>query len=200
MRILHISDTHGYHHRMHDLREADMIVHSGDFTMNGTVQEAVDFLRWFSSLDYANKIFIAGNHDCCMYGARIDGLDDNVHYLCNSGVELCGFKFYGVPMFVEDCASGLQNRNYADIPIDTDVLITHGPPFGILDFDAGMNFGSRELLSRLSLVKPDLHLFGHIHAMHGMTSLYGITYSNGAIMNTGYDDMSSPNLVESSTI
>ena len=196
MRILHISDTHGCHHRLPDLPEADVIVHSGDFTMNGTGQEAVDFLKWFSGLDYADKIFIAGNHDCCMCGANIDGLDGNIHYLCNSGLELRGVKFFGIPMFIEACASGFRNKNYADIPVDTDVLITHEPPFGILDLDSGMNFGSRVLASMLSVVKPGLHLFGHIHSAHGIKNLYGTTFSNGSVMNTGYDDMSSANLIE----
>lgn len=196
MKILHISDTHGCHHRMRDLPEADMIVHSGDFTMNGSPQETIDFLKWFSGLDYPDKIFIAGNHDSCLYKASIDGLAGDVHYLCNSGLELHGIKFYGVPMFIEDCASGRQKGNYAKIPVDTDILITHAPPFGILDFDGSVNYGSKELFSRIFVIKPHLHIFGHIHFGHGIKSLSGITFSNGSIMNTGYDDMLSPNLIE----
>lgn len=60
-------------------------------------------MRWFSALPYAHKIFVAGNHDACLYGAVIDGLDSNCHYLCNSSVEIDGVTFYGVPMFMEDC-------------------------------------------------------------------------------------------------
>ena len=103
MKILHISDTHGCHRRLHDLPQVDIVVHSGDFTMNGSEQEALDFLNWFCNLDYPQKVFICGNHDDCLYGATIDGLDGNVHYLCNSGVEICGIKFYGVSMFMQDC-------------------------------------------------------------------------------------------------
>ena len=97
MKILHISDTHGNHYRLLDLPEADVVVHSGDFTMNGSEAEAIDFMNWFCDLPYRHKIFICGNHDDCLYGANIDGLDDNVHYLCNSGIEIDGLKFYGVP-------------------------------------------------------------------------------------------------------
>ena len=196
MKILHISDTHGCHHRMRDLPEADMIVHSGDFTMNGSPQETIDFLKWFSGLDYPDKIFIAGNHDSCLYKASIDGLAGDVHYLCNSGLELHGIKFYGVPMFIEDCVTERQKDNYAKIPVDTDILITHAPPCGILDFDSGVNYGSNELFSRIAVVRPHLHLLVHIHSGHGIKSLHGITFSNGSIMNTGYDDMFSPNLIE----
>ena len=196
MRILHSSDTHGCHRRLHDLPQADIVIHSGDFTMNGSEQEALDFLNWFCDLPYPQKIFICGNHDECLYGATIDGLDGNVHYLCNSGIEIEGLKFYGVPMFMGDCISDRQIKHYANIPDDTDILITHTPPFGILDFDDNINYGSEELLSRISVVQPRLHLFGHIHSQHGTTVLNGTTFSNGAIMNANYSNFRMPNLIE----
>ena len=196
MKILHISDTHGCHRRLHDLPQADIIVHSGDFTMNGSEQEALDFMNWFCDLPYLQKIFICGNHDEYLYGATIDGLDGNVHYLCNSGVEIEGLKFYGVPMFMGDCISDRQIKHYANIPDDTDILITHTPPFGILDFDDNINYGSEELLGRISVVQPRLHLFGHIHARHGIKVFNGITFSNGAIMNADYSNLEKPNFIE----
>ena len=196
MKILHISDTHGCHRRLHDLPQADIIVHSGDFTMNGSEQEALDFMNWFCDLSYPQTIFICGNHDDCLYGATIDGLDGNVHYLCNSGVEINEVKFYGVPMFMGDCITDRQTRHYANIPDDTDILITHTPPFGILDFDDNINYGSEELLSRISVVRPRLNLFGHIHARHGMKVFNGITFSNGAIMNADYSNLEKPNFIE----
>ena len=140
MKILHLSDTHNCHHRLRDLPEADVMVHSGDFCMVGTEQEALDFLNWFCDLPYKHKIFICGNHDDCLYGANIDGLPDNVHQLSNSGIEIDGVKFYGVPMFLEDCVTGRQSRNYAKIPSNTDVLITHSPAYGILEFVNNINY------------------------------------------------------------
>ena len=151
MTILHLSDTHSQHRRLTQLPDADILIHSGDFTMNGSEQEAIDFMNWYCDLPYLHKIFICGNHDACLYGAKIGGLDKNVHYLCNSGVVIDGVKFYGVPMFMEDCISDRQARNYAVISVDTDVLITHCPPYGVLDFDDGINYGSTELLTRVFL-------------------------------------------------
>lgn len=193
---MHISDTHGCHRRLSDLPQADIIVHSGDFTMNGSEQEALDFMNWFCDLPYQHKIFICGNHDDCLYGATIDGLDSNVHYLCNSGVEIKGLKFYGVPMFMGDCVTDRQARHYAKIPEDTDILISHTPPFGILDFDDNINYGSEELLNHMTVVRPRLHLFGHIHSQHGSMVFNGVFFSNGAIMNSDYSDFSKPNLIE----
>ena len=196
MKILHLSDTHGCHRRLTDLPEADIVIHSGDFTMNGSEQEVIDFLNWFCDLDYRHKIFICGNHDNCLYKATIDGLDTNVHYLCNSGIELNGIYFYGVPMFMEDCITERQSLSYAQIPIDTDVLITHSPAYSILDYDDNIHYGSEELLARMSAVNPRLHLFGHIHSQNGMVTLDSTTFSNGAIMNADYTNLNGPNFIE----
>ena len=154
LKLLHISDTHGVHRRLRDLPEADILVHSGDFTMSGSEAETLDFLEWLCDLPYRHKVLVAGNHDACLYGATLDGLDDNVHYLCGSGVEIEGLKFWGVPMFMEDCVSGHQEQFYAAIPDDTDVLVTHTPPYGILDRDGSILYGSRELLKRSALFLP----------------------------------------------
>ena len=196
MKILHLSDTYGCHHRLRDLPEADVVVHSGDFTMGGSQEEALDFLNWFCDLPHRHKIFICGNHDDCLYGANIDGLDDNVHYLCNSGVEIDGIKFYGVPMFMGDCITDRQSRNYARIPLDTDVLITHCPPYGILDFDDNINFGDEQLLERVSAISPRLHLFGHIHAQHGRKEIGPTIFYNAAIMSDSYDFLQTPEIVQ----
>lgn len=195
LRILHISDTHGVHRRLRDLPEADVLVHSGDFTMTGSEAEALDFLEWLCELPYRHKVFVAGNHDACLYGATLDGLDDNVHYLCGSGVEIEGLKFWGVPMFMEDCVSGNQERLYAAIPDDTDVLITHTPPHGILDMDARRHYGSRELLGRVRVIRPHLHLFGHIHKAHGTIDDGKTVFSNAAIMDESYDNLNAPLLI-----
>lgn len=195
-KILHISDTHGCHRRLFDLPKADMLIHSGDFTMNGSEQEAIDFMNWFCDLPYPHKVFICGNHDDCLYGANIDGLDDNVYYLCNSAIVIEGMKFYGVPMFMGDCITNLQVLHYANIPEDTDVLITHTPPFGILDYDDNINYGSEELLARIATVKPRLHLFGHIHSQYGMKFSQNTIFSNGAIMNTDYSNLRAPYLID----
>ena len=193
MKILHLSDTHGCHHTLRDLPDADVIVHSGDFTMNGSQQEAIDFMNWFCDLPYSHKIFICGNHDDCLYGANIDGLDSNVHYLCNSEVEIYSVKFYGVPMFMGDCVTDRQTRNYERIPSDTDVLITHSPAYGILDFDDDINYGSEEIMTKLSDLNLKAHLFGHIHARHGVKTIGNTIFSNGAIMNAGYTNLNKPN-------
>ena len=164
--------------------------------MNGSESEAIDFMNWFCDLPYRHKVFICGNHDDCLYGAAIDGLDANVNYLCNSGIEIEGLKFYGVPMFMEDCITDRQSRNYASIPNDTEVLITHSPAYGILDFDDDINYGSEEILEIIPILHNlKAHLFGHIHARNGIMEQNGVIFSNGAIMNADYTILIRPNVI-----
>ena len=196
MRILHLSDTHGAHHRLKALPEADVLIHTGDFTLDGSETEATDFLNWLCNLPYAHKIFICGNHDECLYGAIIEGLDANVHYLNNSGIEIDGIKFYGVPMFLNDCITGRQFQNYANIPDNIDIVITHEPPYGILDESDKTNFGSKELLQRIKSISPAAHLFGHIHCQQGIERLGTTIYSNGTTINNGIINLQTPIIIK----
>lgn len=173
-----------------------MVVHSGDFCMGGNEKEAIDFLNWFCDLPYRHKIFICGNHDDCLFGANIGGLDENVHYLCNSDVTIDNVKIYGIPMFMDDCISGHQAQNYADISNDIDVLVTHNPPFGIFDFDNGIYYGSKELLQRVSDIKPKVHLFGHIHDNYGMIHSQHTVFSNASLVDNDYRLTNKPVIIE----
>lgn len=201
MRILHLSDTHSHHIELPPLPDADVIVHSGDFTFGGSEQEAYDFMNWFCDLPHPHKIFIAGNHDMCMFGAdKIEGLPENVHYLCNSGVEIDGVRFWGVPMFMEDCMSGKYNEYISAIPSDTDVLITHQPPRGICDIaDYGSgptNHGSLELAKYVGKLHLKYHLFGHEHDANGVIRKGNTVFSNASVMDSRYNLVGKARLFE----
>ena len=169
MLILHLSDTHGKHHELsNNLPPADVIIHSGDLSFAGSENEVMDFIEWFGALPYKYKIFIAGNHDDCLFGANIEGLPENCFYLCNSSITIEGVKFYGVPMFMEDDISGDYDTNIQKIPSDTNVLITHQPPYSILDFSANLQYGNSHLLQMILKTQPKYHLFGHIHDAYGI--------------------------------
>ena len=181
MKILHISDTHGKHQILKDLPNADVIVHTGDITEDGTEEEVKDFIEWFSGLSYAHKIFIAGNHDNCLYGANIEGLPDNMHYLYNDSITIDGIKFYGVPMFLQDDLDGNFPELFGRIPADTDVLLTHQPPLGILDEQDGINYGDYTLYKRVMDVRPKYHLFGHLHHTEKTQEVFRrVRFSNAA--------------------
>lgn len=182
MKILHLSDTHGRHAGLTNLPDADVIVHSGDFSFSGTEDEVLDFLNWFVELPYRHKIFIAGNHDDCLWDGHIEGLPDNCHFLRYSSVIIDGIKFHGIPMFIHDCITDINIKGIKNIPVDTDVLITHSPPIYILDFDNHIHYGSPELLTKIKEINPQIHLFGHIHASNGETTIGATRFVNSAIV------------------
>ena len=74
-------------------------------------------------------------------------------------------------------------------------MITHSPAYGILDYDDGIHYGSKEILAKLSKLKLKAHLFGHLHSRHGIMKQNGIIFSNGAIMNADYSELSAPNII-----
>ena len=196
MLILHLSDTHSKHYELSNLPPADIIIHSGDITFAGSENEVMDFIEWFGGLPYKYKIFIAGNHDDCLFKANIDGLTENCFYLCNSSVTIDSVKFYGVPMFMEDAMSGDYDRNIQKIPDDTDILITHQPPNGILDSSANINYGDSNLLQIVLKTKPKYHLFGHIHGAYGIEKSEHTTFVNAAILSENYELMFEPILLK----
>lgn len=188
LKVLHISDTHNQHRSLKNLPVADVIVHSGDFCYAGTEEEAFDFINWFCDLPYKHKIFIAGNHDDCLYGAdAIEGLDENCHYLCNSEVVIEGVKFYGLPFFMEDALTNEHTKQITRIPKDTDVLITHNPPYRICDFANGIHYGDVKLRNAtLQNGSIAFHLFGHIHDAVGGESIDGVEFCNGSCVDENY--------------
>ena len=186
MKLLHISDTHGKHKLLSDLPKADIIVHSGDVSMTGTEEEIIDFLIWFLDLPYKYKVFVPGNHDDCLIDADISGLDDNCFVLDNKGIEIEGIIIYGVPAFIEFSINGEEEKFINSIPKNTDILVTHQPPYGILDFSDGIHYGSPLLLKRLMEIKPRFHLFGHIHNDYGIEKRTHTLYSNASIVDDNY--------------
>ena len=183
MILLHLSDTHGKHHLLKDLPKADIIVHSGDISEDGTESEVLDFLNWFCDLSYRYKIFVAGNHDFCLENAQqIEGLPHDCHYLHSSGVEIEGVKFWGVSYFTSDELAGNIAQQMMEIPLNTDVLITHRPPYCILDFDDSNNFGCVDLLHAMSKIRPKYHLFGHVHTGYGIEKSQYTTFVNASLV------------------
>ena len=194
MTILHISDTHGLHKQLLDLPLADIIIHSGDITENGTEEEVFDFVNWFCDLPYKYKIFIAGNHDTCLRGVKLEGLDENCYYLDGSDVIIEGLKFYGIPLFTCDQQEGRLAKLIKRIPKDIDVLITHVPPLGILDYADQTNYGDFAILEADSEICPKLHLFGHVHSQNGICKMDRTTYSNASLISSDFQRLLQQNI------
>lgn len=189
MEITFISDTHGLHDELKPMG-GDLLIHAGDITEYGTEEEVEDFLKWFSVQPFKYKIFIAGNHDLffedCTSSKRKKITPAGIIYLQNSGVEIEGLKIWGSPVtpyFLGMAFNAREGKEikkvWNKIPDGTNILITHGPPKGILD----NGIGSEELLERINNIKPFIHVFGHVHEFNGIENRNETTFINAALVN-----------------
>ena len=199
MKILAMSDTHGMHRLMGKLPEADLIIHAGDFSMFGTKEEALDFLEWFTALPYKYKVFVRGNHDDALLQGKIQGLPENCHYLDFSTIEIEGIKVCGIPFFVERPVNKVPPAGLnAIIEKEIDILVSHQPPYGILDYSEHYgHFGSHSLLEKVRELNPRYHIFGHMHEDYGIRVEDGTTFINCALMGESFERLpKSPVLFE----
>ena len=178
MIIKAISDTHNDHNKFDskDL-ECDILIHAGDACIKGNYTEGLNFLKWLVKQPAKYKVVVWGNHDSkCKSSQELINLakDYGIIVLNRSGVEIGGVKLYGVCATFMDIQrhSNYQVRSEAweTIPEGLDILITHMPPFGILDANQeGNAIGCPMLTNKLSETMPRYHLFGHCHEEKGRT-------------------------------
>jgi predicted phosphohydrolase len=140
LRVVLLSDTHELHREV-EVPDGDILIHAGDFTMFSKSMSAIaDFNTWLGELPHRQKVLIFGNHE---FFAEADpskrSMLTNAVVLINEGTEIEGLRIWGSPVTpLYGGAFGLSSAEdrrqlYAQIPEDTDILVTHGPPFGILD-------------------------------------------------------------------
>lgn len=211
MRLVCISDTHGDHEHV-NLPVGDVLIHAGDVTGHGTEAETRSFFNWMSAQSFKHKICIAGNHDAFMEDEpeTTREIADNagVSLLNASGVEIDGVRFWGSPItprfmhwsFMLDEGAPIE-EHWQQMPLNTDVLITHGPPYGVLDVVIREDMpdeavGCHALLHRIGEVKPKLHLFGHIHEGFGSKQVDDVLHRNISTMNRHYQIANDPQVID----
>ena len=219
MKIWFISDTHQLHSRLKVPKDIDVVIHAGDATNNGSSlvnhSEMIDFLNWYQLLNIPTKIFVPGNHDTSVQRGLI-GLQEfqlrNIIYLEDSYVMLNqdeitgdGIMIYGSPWTPNFGVGWAWNKDrfklesiWNNVPSNTDILVTHGPPKGILDLsrdrDGKLEYcGDKALLNKVLKVKPKIHCFGHIHNSEdninqGVREYEGIKFINASCVEDGRFD------------
>ena len=216
MKIVCISDLHG---RLPErIPECDVLTIAGDTCPTYSHERGfqrqwleTEFNDWLKDQPAKDKVMVAGNHDfifedVALHGAAPVKLD--CHYLCDSGVEIDDIKFWGHPWSPMFCQWAFMLYNYngdgdlykksLTIPEDTNVLISHSPPYGILDKIEGVDImvsgvrereylGSKPLKKRLLQLKDlKLHTFGHIHSSSGIQKIGNVTYVNASLLDEEY--------------
>jgi len=208
MKLCIISDTHNKHKRL-TLPKADVIIHCGDFTSVGKEHEIRDFMKWYSSLEqYEYKIIIAGNHDWLFERAGMFArglVPKNIHYLQDWGVTIEGIKFWGTPVqrpfnnWAFNRPEEKLKQHWEAIPDDTNVLVTHSPPYMIHDYVPwSMQHGGSPSLYKevVERIKPKIHCFGHIHDGYGIKVIEGTTFINASNLDEDYMCVNDPVIIE----
>lgn len=206
----HISDTHSMHLQLKEPDNIDLIIFSGDEAnpkdkYQGE-QETLNFLYWMGNLKAKYKVFVAGNHSSAIATKLLDFNKFNEYgiiYLEDSSVNIEGFNIYGSPWSPNFCNwHFMKDRSklhdiWQEIPLDTDILITHTPPKTILDLSYDRKnileyCGCQSLKKRVLEIQPLLHCFGHIHNCQdiinaGLLKLseYKTVFSNGSVATDG---------------
>ncbi len=194
MRIVIVGDTHGRHDKL-GILEGDILLHCGDLCHGMLASqaqlEAAD--RWLGQQKFKTILCIAGNHDRPiqrLVNGNKTPILHNAIYLQDESFVFEGVKFYGTPwipllaiwaFYLDD--ESLRQK-WAQIPDDVDVLMTHTPPRGILDFS---NFtqapaGCQYLADRVAEIKPKVHCFGHIHESYGRIDTDETIFVNAAVL------------------
>lgn len=202
MRFIAISDTHCRHNIK--LPKGDVLLHAGDISYKGQKYEIADFLNWFKSLKYPYKIFIAGNHDFFFENEKREEIlkliPSSVIYLNDSALIINGIKIWGSPVtpwyfnwaFNRKRGTSIA-KHWKLIPFDTDIIMTHGPVYGIHDMVLnGRHAGCMDLLEKVKEVKPQVFLCGHIHEAYGVTKQFGIKFINASLLNESYEHVNKP--------
>ncbi len=205
MKIVIISDTHGQHEEL-DIPDGDVLIHAGDFTEHGTVVEAAEFDRFLATLPHRHKLVIAGNHDFAFeqQAEKAEAAMTHCTYLRDQSVVIDGIHFYGSPWqpwflgWAFNLERGEEIRQkWLKIPSNTDVLITHGPPFGQQDtILAGQHVGCEELIKIVETIQPRLHIFGHIHESYGTSHSGSTQFINACSCTVHNEPGNSPVVID----
>jgi Icc-related predicted phosphoesterase len=200
MRLLCTSDLHG-HWNFSEFPAADIFIVAGDFTRYGRLPEVEQFNVALRLIRCKHIVVVAGNHDwvCQDNPDAVRRTLTNAHYLQNQSLDLEGIHFWGSPYTPQFynwafmLTRGKMHTIWDKIPLDTDVLITHGPPAGKCDFTPrGEYAGCTELRDAIARVKPKLSVFGHIHCGYAGVVGEHTTFLNVSRCNEAYEPVNPP--------
>lgn len=206
MKIVMLSDTHN---RLSEVAvpDGDILIHGGDFSMAGNLQEFERFNNDLGALPHKYKVVIAGNHELLFESQPqlAKRTLSSAIYLQDESIIIDGIKIYGSPWQPEfgNWAFNLPRNSpmlmkvWDKIPKDTDILVTHTPPHGILDKTrAKTSVGCEVLRNRLKDLRIRLHCFGHIHPAYGARKVGDTLFVNAAIVDETYKPVNEPIVFE----
>jgi len=203
MKLICIADTHTREKQLH-IPHGDILIHAGDFSELGTFRETKAFLTWFAQQPHSYKILVPGNHDFFLQKENIAKLRPylkDINLLINDSLMIKNYLFWGSPNtpLGKNWAFGIELSNieahWKQIPRHTNVVITHNPPYDILDHTKSHHVGCPYLKKELQRIQPIYHIFGHAHDNYGKIKLGETTYINATSFDDKYTTPNKPIVV-----
>jgi Icc-related predicted phosphoesterase len=163
MRLLFVSDLHGSTEALNAIKEASYgaLIIAGDIQYAECAKEAANL---------KNSYFIPGNMDTKPILEIMKGISIHSKTIRIGKIKVAGFGFAPISpnntpgeISEEEIAKGLSRL---DVDNNT-LLVTHAPPYGILDRAWSGHAGSRSIRDFVLEKKPFMHVFGHIHEESG---------------------------------
>ena len=206
IKIVAIADSHRNHWNI-KVPECDLFIFCGDAEINGLLP-LHDFNDWLGTIKATHKIMVGGNHDSELerIGKKeCKRLLTNCIYLENEFVEVGGFKIWGSPFspfFNNWSYMGSESDLkiiYDKIPKDTDIIISHTMPKGILDqvLPREESVGSISLRDKVKEIQPKIFVGGHLHLCGGQKYTdYKTNYFNVSVLDDMYQLVNQPTIIE----
>lgn len=231
MKVIIMGCIHEQHEQLNpwmidNIDDTDYIIVTGDVANSSVASinynPMMNFLEWLNGWNVPS-IFVPGNHDTSYQANMVDSIDmenlNNITPLIHESVTInVGDESYNVfgspytPAFGEGWAYNVKrnklDKYWAEIPDNTDIIITHGPPKGVRDltddsYGSGgkIQVGCKSLLNHVHRVKPIIHCFSHLHDEkdiynHGISEMWGTKFINCSIVDLRHSVINNPIKIE----
>jgi Icc-related predicted phosphoesterase len=215
MKIIVFSDTHGSHGLLDlPIDGIDMAIFAGDAgtykNPYSNINGILDFIEWYSKIPIKYKIWIAGNHDTSTEAGLVDARqlseEKGLIYLEHETKYVNGIEIFGSP-YTPTFYNWAYNvdrdklRDYWNqIPVTTEILITHGPTYGIGKLGvvkSGEDVGDEELTNIIKNTLNNLKftVFGHIHEGYGYHKENDKLFINASVLDLDYKLVNKPFII-----
>lgn len=198
------SDSHGFH-RQAIIPDCDILIHCGDFTTclrgQDPIRSLIDFNSWLGELHCSQIYVLPGNHDELVERDlnHAKSLLTNAIVLCDTEFEIADMRAYSTPWmkpfmnWAYMTKDPIRKKQFDLIPSDTEILITHTPPFSVLDFGYGDPLLSKRI-QRLHKLK--YHFFGHVHSEYNTSVMNDIMFVNASLCDEDYCLVNKPIVID----
>jgi Icc-related predicted phosphoesterase len=204
VKIVALSDTHGKHRQV-EIPDGDILIYAGDFEIRNNL-DLFEMSEWLNELPHKRVVAIFGNHDFTEHSEikYMKQMFERVNLLFNESIEIDGLKIWGSPYspFFNNWAwmqpDNMLKEIWDTIPLETEIVVTHTMPYGILDgiLPRMESVGSLTLRDAIKRVQPKIQIGGHLHESFGQYTDGKIDYYNVSVLDEQYQVANPVTIIE----